>query len=199
MARSWPMWLGLLLGLIAFAAGFALGDGVIEQWRLATRYTARVGFPLFILTYIARPLQQLRPGPFAKELLARRKWFGLGFAISHTIHFAAIVTFYRVSQEAPAPITIVGGGFAYLLLWAMALTSNAAAMKALGRWWKRLHRFGIHYLWLIFTQSYLGRLANPESFAIGASFVSIALLAGAIRGAAWLKSRAAVKAASPAR
>lgn len=191
MDQRWPMWLGLVLGIGAVAAGFALGDGLQDQWQHAARYTARVGFPLLILAYIARPLHQLAPSGFSKGALKRRRWFGLGFAISHTIHLAALVTALRLSGEVRPLVTLIGGGFAYVLLYAMAFTSTAAAQRAMGRWWKRLHRFGMHYLWLIFAQSYLGRAFDPERMWVGAIFGSIALAAGALRFAAWIKSRSA--------
>jgi DMSO/TMAO reductase YedYZ heme-binding membrane subunit len=189
MQLRWPVLLGLVAGMASLATGFLIGHTPTEDWQLAARYTARVGFPLLILAYIARPLHQLSPSGFCKAILARRKWIGLGFAISHTIHLIALVTFFRVSGTAPDPVTVVGGGLAYLLLWAMALTSTAAAQRAMGRWWKRLHRTGIHYLWFVFAQSYVGRVFDPERMEIGLVFAPIAFTAAGIRLAAWLKSR----------
>src|SRR5688572_7588831 len=55
------------------------------------RWTARTSLVLFALAYVARPLVQLRPTPFPKALLARRKWLGLSFAASHGFHLAGIV------------------------------------------------------------------------------------------------------------
>lgn len=191
MNKRWPMLLGLALGLATVATGFAWGDGAQEQWQLATRYTARVGFALLILAYIARPLHQLAPSAFTKWALARRRWIGLGFAISHTIHLASLTMAFRLAGEVPPTVTLVGGGFAYVLLYAMALTSTDAAQRAMGKWWKRLHRFGIHYLWLIFAQSYLGRVFDPETMWVGMIFGSIALAAAGVRFAAWLKVRPA--------
>ena len=189
MDKRWPILLGLALGLAAVATGFAWGDGAQEQWQLATRYTARVGFPLLILAYVARPLHQLAPSGLTKWALARRRWIGLGFAISHTIHLAALTTAFRLAGEMPPTVTLVGGGFAYVLLYAMALTSSDATQRAMGRWWKRLHRFGIHYLWLIFAQSYLGRVFDPELMWVGVIFGSIAFAAAGVRFAAWVKTR----------
>jgi DMSO/TMAO reductase YedYZ heme-binding membrane subunit len=189
MHQRWPMLLGLAAGLAAVAIGFALGDGLQDQWQHAARYTARVGFPLLIVAYIARPLNQLSPSAFSKGALDRRRWIGLGFAISHSIHLVALVRALGLAGRTPDPVTVIGGGFAYLLLYAMALTSTGRAQRALGKWWKRLHRFGIHYLWLIFAQSYLGRAIDPDTRAIGVLFGSVALAAGGIRLAAWVKRR----------
>lgn len=189
MHNRWPMWLGLALGIGAVATGFALGDGLQDRWQHAARYTARVGFPLLILAYVARPLHQLSPSGLSKATLARRRWIGLGFAISHTIHLGALIIALQLSGEERPLVTILGGGFAYVLLYAMAFTSTAAAQRAMGRWWKRLHRFGIHYLWLIFAQSYLGRAFDPERMWVGVIFGSIAFAAAGLRFAAWIKSR----------
>ena len=197
MDQRWPMWFGLAAGLAAVGVGFAWGETVQEQWQLAARYTARVGFPLLILAYVARPLHQLSPSALSKAALVRRRWIGLGFAFSHTVHLVALTMAFQVAAKAPPLVTVIGGGFAYLLLYAMAITSTAGAQRRLGKWWKRLHRFGIHYLWLIFAQSYLGRAFDPEKMWVGVIFGSIAFAAAGLRFAAWLKSRAP-RSAAPA-
>ena len=196
MQKSWPMWLGLGAGIAALAAGFLLASEQIEQWRLATRYTARVGFPLLILAYVARPLTQVWRGGLSKALLQKRKYFGLGFAFSHTIHLVALVTFFAVSGEPVDWIAVVGGGWGYLLLFAMAITSNRAAMKALGVWWKRLHWVGIHTLWTIFLVSYSGRIFEADFWLTGLIGTAILLGSGVIRMMAWIKTRQARSARS---
>ena len=189
MTLRWPMWLGLALGLGALVSGFEFHQGIEQQWSAATRYTARIGFPLLILAYLARPLVDLTRSNWARALLAKRKYFGLGFAMSHTVHLIAIVMLFRTLGEMPPLISIIGGGFAYVLLYAMAFTSNRSAMKALGARWKTLHRFGIHYLWFIFTQSYVGRIFEDGKMEEGLAGASIALAAAAIRFLAWRKKR----------
>jgi len=189
------MWLGLLLGLAALYAGFARFDGAEQQWSAATRFTARVGFPLLILAYIARPLVDLTRANWARALLAKRKYLGLGFAMSHTVHLAAIVMLFRTLGEVPPAVTLAFGGLAYVLLYAMAFTSNRSAMKALGARWKTLHRIGIHYLWFIFAQSYVGRIVQDGKMEEGAIGAGIAFAAAAIRFVAWQKARQRKKAA----
>ena len=91
MEKTWPVWIGGMLGLAAIAFAFATQAGVVNQWHEAAHYTARVGFPLLILAYVARPLVELTRSELAKYILARRKYFGLGFAVAHTIHLAALL------------------------------------------------------------------------------------------------------------
>lgn len=189
MQKTWPVWIGGALGLAAIAYAFATQAGVVNQWHEAAHYTARVGFPLLILAYVARPLVELTRSDWAKYILARRKYFGLGFAVAHTIHLAALITAIEVSGQGKDIVTYVFGGAAYAILYVMAFTSNTSAMKAMGVWWKRLHRVGIHYLWFIFFQSYAGRIADPEQAAIAIPFTVIAVGAAAIRIVAWSKAR----------
>jgi len=73
----------------------------------------------------------------------------------------------------------------------MAETSSRAAMKAMGRNWKRLHKAGIHYLWFIFAFTYFGRIADPEGAVFGMPLLAIAILVALLRIAAFLKGRLA--------
>ena len=187
--KYWPIWIALVLALAAAAMGLQMPGDAAEQWRLATRFTARVGVFFLLAAYVARPLAQLYPAGWTKALLRQRRYWGLGFAASHTVHLACILSFFRVSgEDYPLP-TLIGGGLGYMLLYAMALTSNRAAMRAMGKWWKRLHRIGIHYLWFIFAFSYFGRVSDPDRVHIGAPLFALTLLAAAIRLAAWVKTR----------
>jgi DMSO/TMAO reductase YedYZ heme-binding membrane subunit len=180
-ARKWPLVLGLTAGLAALGAGFAAGQDSVTQWQLAARWTARTGFPLLILTYLASSLVTLWPSDMTRALLRDRRWWGLGFAASHTVHLVALVTYLKLSGGTrPLPI-LIGGGGAYVMLYLMALTSSRTAQRAMGRSWKRLHSFGIHWLWAVFAFSYLGRAIRPETMLTGATFGGIALAALALR------------------
>lgn len=198
MRQRWQVLFGLSLGLAALAAGLLAGSSSAEGWQLAARWTARAGFPLLILTYSASSLARLWPGPQTRALLRERRFWGLGFAACHMIHLAALITFLRLSgTQRPLP-TLLGGGLAYVLLIAMALTSTDAAMRQLGRWWKRLHTFGIHWLWFIFAFSYVGRVARPETRMIGLLGGGIAIAALGLRIAARIKTRRSASVSSAA-
>lgn len=80
-------------------------------------------------------------------------------------------------------MTLAGGALAYAFIYLMALTSNDAAQRAMGRWWKRLHIVGLHYIWLIFLISYGGRAIHedPAYHVEGRLFAPLLLVALAIR------------------
>lgn len=194
----WPWLLGLVLGSGALWLALIQPLGEVEKWGLAASWTARVGFPLLIAAYIARPLTQLWKHDLARALLKRRKYFGLGFATSHTVHLYALFTALDVAGQEMNIVTILGGGGAYAIMYVMAFTSNQRSMKALGKWWKRIHLVGIHWLWFIFAQSYFGRLFDPERQIVGVIGFAIAMGAALIRFLAWQKTRRKRRIAQPA-
>jgi methionine sulfoxide reductase heme-binding subunit len=184
MTVRWPLLLGLLAGPAAIAAGFLFGSSPAEDWQLAARWTARVSFPLFMITYAASSLTRLWATPWHRSVLRGRRWWGLGFAAAHTVHLGALTYYLYTYGEPPTFATILGGGLAYALLFLMALTSSDAAMRAMGRGWKRLHSAGIHWLWFIFAFTYLGRVLAGEELPYAALALLVALSALGLRIAA---------------
>lgn len=189
MTRNWPLVLGLVAGLLAVWAGQQAGSDPIEGWQLAARWTARVGFPIFILTYAASSLAKLWPGALTRGLWQDRRWWGLGFAVCHTVHLYALITFNRMAGHDTSTQTLIGGGGAYAILYLMAFTSNDAAMRALGRNWKRLHRLGIHWLWFVFAFSYFGRIVEGREMPYAGFAFAISLAALSLRIVVWVKGR----------
>jgi sulfoxide reductase heme-binding subunit YedZ len=181
MARKWPIAFGMMLSLLALGAGLTVGATPHESWHLAARWTARVGFPVFLLTYLASSLVRLSPAPWSRALARDRRSWGLGFAASHTIHLVALVAAIRLDPEPRTLASLIPGGTAYVFILAMALTSSNTAMRALGRNWKRLHSAGIHVIWLIFTLAYAKRIPVPETRAIGVTMTTLALAALLLR------------------
>jgi DMSO/TMAO reductase YedYZ heme-binding membrane subunit len=173
-----------LAGLISAAcaavllAGWVLGPGGEPGVRALIRTSARLSLTLFLLAFSASALRRLWPVAASAWLLRNRRPVGVAFAVAHGLHLALIVTLARLwpspffANEGRAS-ALVGGGLAYLLILSMALTSSDRAVAALGaRRWKRLHSFGVHYVWAIFT------LANARRVPQGAEYAlfSLALL-----------------------
>lgn len=162
--------LAIALGMIAHGTG-------TEGWSAATRWTARWSVIPFALTFAASGLLPRVRGTF-RDLLRNRRGLGLSFALAHGIHAIAITTLFILLDERPATATLIGGGLAYAFILAMAATSTNAAQRAMGVWWKRLHRTGIWYVFLIFARSYALRLAEfGEHAPEGAFGITILLLA----------------------
>jgi DMSO/TMAO reductase YedYZ heme-binding membrane subunit len=170
------------LALAAIAASAWIGGAREEAFedylRFMVRETAYVSSTFFLAAYVARPLREITGAPWAAALLRIRRRVGVAAALAHTIHFAFIVALLRFTGENPGAVTAAFGGFGFLVFWLMALTSNDASVRRLGARWKRLHRFGIHYLWLVFLVTYL---ADVRSQPVYAAFVACFAGAGALR------------------
>ena len=160
-----------------------------DGMRALLRATARTSLALFLLAYLASVLRALVDRPFTRWLIRDRRYVGVSFAVSHLVHGVAIVGLSRTTGSAPETGTLVAGGLAYGFLAAMAATSFDRSAAWLGPcWWNRLHRTGIHYLWFVFTVTYLGTLGEAK----GAHAVYPAVATAALLGA--LALRVAVRA-----
>lgn len=196
--RRIPWWLfATVLGVVAtiVLSSFSFWGPGTEGILHVTRYTARFAFLIFIITFASAALAQLAPSPLTRWLKRNRRYMGLSFALAHFLHLGAIVAYHRAIGEVPGIVTIVGGGGAYVFIALMAATSNDWSMRKLGpRNWRRLHLAGISYVWLIFMNSYIGRLMSetpPEPKPIFAVTAALGFLALGLRIAAWVKRRKA--------
>lgn len=175
--------------IIAVAAAGALGicgaaallpGDFQSRLSLATRLTARWSACWFLLAFTTRPLFQMLGQSWA-PVLRQRRYIGLGFAFAHSVHGVALTWLILSGGASRGPLVWIGGGIAYALMWAMAATSNDAAMRALGRNWRRLHLTGIWWLWIVFTNSYFGRIFRPETHILGAVMTALFVSAALIR------------------
>ena len=179
-----------LCAAVLAASYWAMPDAASTEDHIGymLRVTARVAFVFLVGAYIARPLTRLFG--IGGSLLANRRYLGLAMALAHTVHFGYVATFVVVLEQPVDPVTYVFGGLAFLVMWAMAATSNDAAMRLLKRNWKRLHTFGQHYLWLIFMQSFVGAIAVSDWPWLYAGLSSLGMVALVLRIVAWRRSRA---------
>ena len=153
--------------LLAFAQLPDLAD-VELHISYMLRVTARVAFFCLMLAYLAKPLVKLLPGAtWPRWLLANRRYLGLSMALAHTVHFGYVVALFVFTETQLELVVAVFGGLAFVLMWLMAATSNNWSMRRLGRNWSRLHTTGLHYLWLIFMQSFVGVVLQGPQMADG--------------------------------
>ncbi len=179
------MLLAILLMLVAVFMALVEGDDASERLGLAARYTARGSFLLFLLVYSTSSMAQLWPSNATRKLLAKRRHWELSFGVAHQIHLG-ILTWYNVSiANTPGYLSLAGGGLAYVVLFGMMLTSNDQSIRLLGPWWKRLHTYGIQWIWLVFAFSYFGRMFDPERAVQGYVFTFACFAALALRVYAW--------------
>ena len=162
-------WIAVAIAVMCTALAMS-ASASSEGAHLIVRWTARTSLALFLLAYVARPLVVHWPSPATKAVLARRKWIGLGFALSHLAHLGGIVAIAApdfagfVRSQKP---TIIVALLAYVVLFAMAITSiDAVRARISAPAWKRLHRFGIHLLWVPFASTYAGAMFVEPVFAI---------------------------------
>ncbi|MEE4202998.1 MAG: ferric reductase-like transmembrane domain-containing protein [Halieaceae bacterium] len=190
----WPTLLGFICGVVAVALGHWIGANTVEQWQLASRYTAQVSFPLFIVTFVASSLVRLFPSHATQALMRQRRWWGLGFAACFFLHLAALLVYNGLRDNLPPVGVFDRGVIAYAVLLAMVLTSTKAAQQKLGRWWRLLHSVGMWGFFFIFVVAfYLDALLKfelPAFEPFSEPYTLTGIVALALRIGAWLKIKA---------
>ncbi len=192
MIRGWSLTAAISAAVSAISLPILFAGGLQEDaLRLFLRATARCSLALFLFAFCASSLVRLVPGAFTRWLAQNRRYVGVSFAFSHTLHLFAIIALIRMkpgSFSGPdGLITLIGGGTAFLLLYAMVFTSFDRTAAWLGsRWWRRLHKTGMHYFWFIFFLDYvLPAFSRPHYIPFALPVVG----AMSIRIAAWRKKR----------
>ena len=172
------------LALLAVIAPLGAHGFSEEGWHAIIRWTARVSVTAFLLAFAARPLRQVWASAASGWMLRNRRYLGVSFGVAHITHLAAIVglavQFPEPFRSETSALTLVGGGFCYLMIALMLLTSTDRTAAWLSRKnWRRLHTTGMYTIWGIFVQSYVGRVAVGDS--------EYASVSGALLGLAGLR------------
>ncbi|BDM23680.1 MULTISPECIES: ferric reductase-like transmembrane domain-containing protein [Pseudomonas] len=174
--------LTLLMTAVVLLGAAPGADGL----RSAIRATARSSFALFLLAFLASSAATLLPGIGSRRLLRERRYLGLAFAFSHTVHGVLI---YRYAQQFPelfwagrTATSSLPGSIGYLFLLLLTLTSFKAPMRLLGgRAWKTLHSTGMWVLAGVFCLSFYKRIPMggwyPLAFALMFSAIALKLTA----------------------
>lgn len=190
--RTAAAFLGATAATGAVAAIYLIAVGVgDESVRLALRVSGRIAFITLLVVFVARPMRQLLKAPWTAQLLRNRRLFGVAFAGVHSAHLGLIVI--HVNQMPDAELSVannLAGMVVYAVIYAMLITSFDGPARAVGRkFWKVLHKLGLFYLFVAFTQSQLPRSIDQLEWVNG-TLLALAAVALVIRLTAFLANRA---------
>ena len=181
--NGWPLLGTLAAGLLLMAAAVLMLGPDAQGFRPLIRVTARSSLVLFLLAFTASAVVRRWPGEFTRWQLANRRQIGLGFAVSHGIHAAAIAGFAWTDplafHAATSPGNFVTGGLAYVFIVLMVVTSFDGAVHWLGaRRWRLLHLAGLYFLWISFLITFGKRIPMSGGYVLP---VAVLLMALALR------------------
>lgn len=197
-ASSLVVWLSdawnacLLLCLLPFAelllliVSGTLGPNAIEGFHL---FTGIWSLRFLVVTLMVTPLQTMTRW---RGMAAFRQLFGLasfGYAALHVLGYLWIdhgLVWSAITTDILETQYIWFGLFASIVLLLLAMTSSTAAMKIMGRRWKKLHRWIypasvaaiLHY-----AMQLKGNLADPLFYGLVIGFLLL------FRVGVWFKNR----------
>jgi sulfoxide reductase heme-binding subunit YedZ len=166
LLQKWRLF-GLIAATLALLAVAVLAiDPNVDGVRRVIRVTARTSLLLFFLAFVASALFKRSPSRWTQWLRQNRRYLGLGFALSHTIHAVAIISFATMDpvqfQIMNGTSSFIPGSIAYLFILLMSATSFDRTAAWIGpRAWKILHTGGVYYIWISFMIAYGKRI--PQS------------------------------------
>ena len=145
--------LSTVLGSRYFTWVILFGPGVWLTWRYVSgalfygefiHVTGELSARLLIFTLAVTPLRNLFPKQrWAAWLWRQRKYLGLGafaYAVPHMVaYLVRLSDLPRILGESVEP-GMLTGWIAMFIFVALAVTSNNASVRALGKRWKSLHK-----------------------------------------------------------
>ncbi len=148
-----------LLPLALLSVDGLLGRLSVNPIQDLTLRTGKAALVLLLLTLACSPLRRLTGQPW---IMALRKPLGLYSFLYVCLHLLIFVGLdygfdpWLIGQAIAEKRYVLAGLASFLLLLPLALTSTRAAMRRLGRWWRRLHWLvypaallaALHFLWL---------------------------------------------------
>ncbi|GAB4299559.1 MAG: sulfoxide reductase heme-binding subunit YedZ [Thiohalomonadaceae bacterium] len=126
--------------LLALTLRGELGANPIEA---IIRFLGDWALRLLLLTLAATPLRLLSGWGWPVRLRRLLGLFSFFYAVLHLLAYAVLDQFFAwaaIWEDIVERPFITTGMLAWLLLLALALTSNQASQRHLGRNWQRLHR-----------------------------------------------------------
>lgn len=158
----------VILAAFLFAA-YTMKLNYVETLPYVMRPTAWLAFALFTAAFTASSIRILFRNNYSKWAMRNRRHLGLSFALVHFVHLGLVLSNLAFTEATRTAGQLSGGGLAYAFLFLMTITSNNASVRKLGaKNWKRLHKVGSYYIWLIF----IGR-SLPHALEEGITYAAI--------------------------
>ncbi len=154
--------------------------------RVAIRTTARISFILFLGAFLGNALYALLPSAATGWLKGKKSGLILGFAASHTVHLAFILTLVAAigREHALKRIMVVAFTIGFLFIYTLAA---GVLFRQLTFWSSRFEALAHHYLITLFAVSFTRHaLTKPLLYT---PFALVAVAAIAMRIATAVRSR----------
>jgi sulfoxide reductase heme-binding subunit YedZ len=156
----WPQFGAHALALVPLAQLPFQLNGAINPVQELTIRTGTMALLLLVLSLAATPLNALFGWRWALPLRKMLGLYAFFYASLHALTFFVVdygLDLALIWADVGEKRYIYAGSAAFLLLLPLALTSTRAAMRRLGKNWKRLHRLVyvaaplavVHYLWAV--------------------------------------------------
>jgi sulfoxide reductase heme-binding subunit YedZ len=137
----WFLWLVLLLPLALMTWRYGAATVYYGEY---LHWTGVQSARLLLLTLAVTPLLRLLPRAAAiRWLIRRRRDIGLVtffYALAHTVAYLVQKSDVQLIVSEGLEAGLLTGWIAFLVFIALAVTSNDASVRALGRKWRSLHK-----------------------------------------------------------
>lgn len=140
-------------------AGFH-GELTADPIKYVTHHTGEWGLRLLLLTLLVTPLRKISGKPWVGRTRRMLGLFAFFYVSLHLLTYALLdlgLDWGHLAEDIFKRPYITVGFAAFVIMFALAVTSTKGMMRRLGRRWKPLHR-GIylaaslgclHYFWLV--------------------------------------------------
>lgn len=204
--RGWWFVLAMLAAALLTCAVLLAVHGTSRDGILwCVRATPRPAVIFFVAAFLATPLYRLRPGPATGWLVQQRRYLGLSFAVWHLVHLAGLIALaapdVRAFWNEMALLTITVGGGCFVLIILMTATSFDRTAALVGpRAWKIIHTAGLYLTWLIFIDTYRGRIESRDQWfdVFACALVAVAMLVRIAAAVRHRRQRCTAAAPTPA-
>jgi methionine sulfoxide reductase heme-binding subunit len=177
--RGWEITLliSLFLGSIAFSLLWVHG-ATEDGFRLLLKATARISFPLFMMSALASSLYKLAPNGLTRWLLTNRRFTGISFAIAYLYHlFGVTGLFWTTGHVGIDGLELALSIICYAFLAAMTVTSFNFLRHKMSPWaWDGLHGIGMLFFWYFFIQEYVHLAEDGNTLYIPLAIVTASVL-----------------------